>query len=205
MFGAMGRLLDVPARLRWLRLRYARLHVGAPLLLTLTLGNISMSVCFETRGKDTSASLGSFAPRSDLLFVYGTLRGSDVEEAQVLAARAKRLGTATLQGRMYRCHEVAADGRALTYPAAVPGEADDDVVRGELFELPADPEARDELLSVLDRYEEFDAARAASSLFIRCILPVKSHRGRFVHAWVYVYNRPVDSLARISSGDFSPS
>jgi gamma-glutamylcyclotransferase (GGCT)/AIG2-like uncharacterized protein YtfP len=149
--------------------------------------------------------LGSFAPRSDLLFVYGTLRSSaDVEEAQVLAERAKRLGTATLRGRIYRCHDVAADGRATTYPAAVPGNAADEIVRGELFELPADPEVRDELLSVLDRYEEFDATRAESSPFIRCILPVKSDRGGFVHAWVYVYNRPVDSLARIGSGEFSP-
>ena len=60
----------------------------------------------------------------------------------------------------------------------------------------------DALLAALDEYEGVDAAHPARSLFRRRVGMAEREDGMRVPAWVYFYNGSVDSLPRVSSGDW---
>ncbi len=110
--------------------------------------------------------------------MYGTLRSGGSAADRMRPARS--LGAARYRGRLY---DLGA------YPGAVPSDDPADVVCGELFAL-ADAAA---LLSRLDRYEgpEFRRARVAVT-----------RGGECLESWIYLYDRDVAGLARITSGDY---
>lgn len=131
------------------------------------------------------------APAPDHLFVYGTLRAG-FSAHHVLGGRVRLAGTGRIAGRLYDT------GR---YPAAVPSDAADEWVRGELYLLPPDDEG--ELLSSLDGYEGFLPHAPAHSLFVRVHMDVETADGERQPAWVYLFNRPTSALVRIPSGDYA--
>jgi gamma-glutamylcyclotransferase (GGCT)/AIG2-like uncharacterized protein YtfP len=126
------------------------------------------------------------------LFVYGTLR-SDASGAMHarLMRGVRRMGPASILGRLYDA------GR---YPAAIASDDAADHITGELYAI--DATAADRLLTTLDAYEGIDNANPALSLFRRTIVAAEREGGMRVPAWVYLYNRPIDSLPRVTSGDW---
>ncbi|MCB1743051.1 MAG: gamma-glutamylcyclotransferase [Gammaproteobacteria bacterium] len=131
------------------------------------------------------------------LFVYGTLRGSAAgiaELATLFNTSARLLGDARLNGRLYAVSH---------YPGAVPSDASDEWVHGELYQLLA-PEA---LLARLDDYEECSPSFPEPHEYRRCVLPVQlihPDRGQLqLSAWVYVYARDFEESSRIHSGRFT--
>jgi gamma-glutamylcyclotransferase (GGCT)/AIG2-like uncharacterized protein YtfP len=59
----------------------------------------------------------------------------------------------------------------------------------------------DALLTAPDEYERADAAHPALSLFRR-LVAAEREDGMRVTAWICFYDRPVDSLPRVTSGDW---
>lgn len=88
-----------------------------------------------------------------------------------------------------------------SYPAAVAVAGSQDRVRGELYRL--DPERATELLAELDRYEGFVPDAPESSLFRRVQAEVTVENGSVHRAWTYIFNRSVQRLPRIASGDYT--
>jgi gamma-glutamylcyclotransferase (GGCT)/AIG2-like uncharacterized protein YtfP len=130
---------------------------------------------------------------SEYLFLYGTLlTGDTTDESSLIVRRLKRVGSATVRGRLYDFGE---------YPGAVLDRTAKSSIKGELFELPND----DSVLSALDDYEEFDRTDRKNSLFVRIRTVATLHGGRQLNAWVYVYNRDPGSARQIASGDYSKS
>jgi len=125
------------------------------------------------------------------LFVYGTLlQGEDNPVRQELDAGTGRIGAATMPGaRLY-----AVDW----HPAAVPSSEPSDLVHGEVYLL-HDPER---VLEALDCYEGCGPDDPEPRFFRREAWTVELAGGERVQAWVYLWNRPIDGLPRISSGDW---
>jgi gamma-glutamylcyclotransferase (GGCT)/AIG2-like uncharacterized protein YtfP len=127
---------------------------------------------------------------SDLLFVYGTLmRGYDNPMAKLLSANADFLGQASCRGRLYQVKH---------YPGLVLSTEVADVVFGELYRL----RAVEDLLREFDMYEACGEGFAEPTQYVRQMLPVTLADGAGVEAWTYIYNWPVEHLARIESGRF---
>lgn len=121
------------------------------------------------------------------LFVYGTLRsGAETPEAMAVLLRraAARAGPARIRARLFD---------AGGFPAAVPAEGSE--VVGELLRLrrPA------RTLAVLDRYE---GCGGEDPLFRRATAAVRPEEGDRRTAWVYFWDRPVEGLRQIPSGDW---
>jgi gamma-glutamylcyclotransferase (GGCT)/AIG2-like uncharacterized protein YtfP len=92
---------------------------------------------------------------SEYLFLYGTLLPGDAtDESSRIVRRLKRVGSATIRGRLYDFGE---------YPGAVLDRTAKSSIKGELFELPND----DSALKALDDYEEFNRTDRKNSLFVR--------------------------------------
>ena len=128
------------------------------------------------------------------LFVYGTLRAVAAGSAHARLMRGvRRVGRAAIGGVLYDA------GR---YPAAVPSAHPADRIAGELYVVSAG--AADALLAALDDYEGYDADAPDESLFVRRIVQAAGEDGRCAAAWAYFYNRPVDGLPRVVSGDWLP-
>lgn len=125
------------------------------------------------------------------LFVYGSLRkpiGHD--RHQFLDRFAEYIGEAVFQGKLYMVRN---------YPGAVVSESSRDRVAGELYRL-KQPE---KVFPKLDFYEGYDATNRNDSLFIRSMVEVRLiDSGESVESWIYLYNKPVRHLVRISSGDY---
>lgn len=130
---------------------------------------------------------------TEYLFLYGTLRPAKVsmEEARIVR-RLRRVGSARVFGRLYDLGE---------YPGAILDSSARTSIRGELFELPSDPD----ILSALDKYEEFDKDDGKKSLFVRQKTNVEVSDGRRLESWIYVYNRDPGDARVIPSGDYSES
>lgn len=127
--------------------------------------------------------------KHDLLFVYGTLRITASGCRHPLLDGAVFVGQARWCGRLY-----LVDG----YPGAVPDETCSATVSGELYRL-VDPPA---VLAALDAYEECGPAYGPDAEYVRTMTGVTLADGSLRDAWIYRYNRPVDGLVRIESGDF---
>lgn len=126
---------------------------------------------------------------TERLFVYGTLRrGSRHPLAGQLAAKARHLGEARYNGRLYRITH---------YPGVVPSSTPDEWVFGDLFEL-TDPD----LLVALDRYEGCGPTDPQPTQYVRQLQTVALPDGTTAETWMYVYNRPVETRERIKSGRF---
>ncbi len=130
-------------------------------------------------------------PCDQFLFVYGTLRrtvGGVMHER--LLRRSQFVRCATFQGRLY----LVAD-----YPGAVSSSHPSDVVHGEVYRL-LDPQP---LWSELDQYEGSVGETPEQKEYVRGIHQVVLRGGDSLSAWVYVYNRSIQGLPRLESGDFS--
>jgi gamma-glutamylcyclotransferase (GGCT)/AIG2-like uncharacterized protein YtfP len=118
-----------------------------------------------------------------MLALYGTLM-SPFDSLDELGARAhlQLIGPCEIPGRLFDVGE---------WPSLVTGAG---VAHGELFEVltPA-------VFSLLDRFEDYDPANPASSVYIR-------QRVRLlrpdVDAWVYVANTPLAGARQIPSGSW---
>jgi gamma-glutamylcyclotransferase (GGCT)/AIG2-like uncharacterized protein YtfP len=127
---------------------------------------------------------------SDHLFVYGTLmRGYDNPMAKLLSVNADFLGEASCRGRLYQVKH---------YPGLVLSNEVADVVFGELYRL----RAVEDLLREFDMYEACGEGFAEPTQYVRRTLPVTLADGSVIEAWTYIYNWPVEHLARIESGRF---
>lgn len=124
------------------------------------------------------------------LFVYGTLRNdAGFAMGRLLASAADFIDAAFFQGRLFLVDH---------YPGVVPSADPGDIVHGDVFRL-HHPE---QMLARLDHYEQCGEAFAAPTEFIRVLGKIRFRDGQMIDAWIYLYNRPIDSLTRITSGDF---
>jgi len=122
------------------------------------------------------------------LFVYGTLRRDQTSLINhPLLADCIYIGEARIGAELYEV-----DG----YPAAIAAESG--FVTGELYRLP-NPE---QTLAMLDLYEECAAQFSAPHEYIRSQHPVILPGKLPLSAWTYFYNRSIDGLSRIRSGDY---
>jgi gamma-glutamylcyclotransferase (GGCT)/AIG2-like uncharacterized protein YtfP len=129
----------------------------------------------------------------DHLFIYGTLlSGAGHSMHSVLARHAELVGEGFFNARLYRVG---------TYPGAVPSREPHDRVFGEVYRL---REAAD-LLFKLDEYEGCGPEAAAPTEYVRSTARIALTNDTIVHAWIYVYNRPIHRLERIRSGFFLES
>ena len=127
------------------------------------------------------------------LFVYGTLRDDPANEMfQLLDRNAKVLGEATVAGRLYDLG---------SYPGLVLSSDGPDRVKGKLYRLHEATAAN--TLLVLDDYEGMGPTDPLPHEYRRDLVTAYLTDGRSVTAWAYVLDRPVSSLPRIMSGDFS--
>lgn len=126
----------------------------------------------------------------DLLFLYGTLLpGETPAEAEDLVNDLRRVGSASVRGRLYDLGD---------YPGAIFDPASATWIHGEIFEVPDD-----DTLQAIDRYEEFDESNPETSTFVRAKLPVRLRDGRDVESWVYVYNRDPGDAPLVAGGIYS--
>ena len=126
-------------------------------------------------------------------FTYGTLMSTATgamgeAERALLKAFARRIGNAEIRGRMY-------DAGAC--PAVVLEAASHEIVTGELWQVPLEVP---ELLEALDRYEGCAADSPLPHPYARHRIDVSLPSGEMVPAWIYLWVRSTDSLARIADG-----
>lgn len=124
---------------------------------------------------------------TNLLFVYGTLRRDCPSGAhQQYLSGAEFIASAQVRGKLYR---------VSYYPAlALSGS---EWVQGEIYRL------RDgQQLAQLDAYEECSYPALPDQEYQRCLINAESIKGELFNAWVYAYQRPLDNLPLIVSGDF---
>ena len=128
---------------------------------------------------------------TEYLFVYGSLRSPchAPEAIAAVANRFVRLGLGKVNGRLYDFRD---------FCGAVLDSNGISVVHGELVELPSD----EDVLEVLDRYEEIDPLNPANGLFWRQRTTVRLVDGSEKEAWIYTYNRAPGNAPLIISGDY---
>lgn len=127
----------------------------------------------------------------EYLFVYGSLRSPcHVPEAiEAVANRFVRRGLGKVSGRLYDFGD---------FCGAILDSNGISVVHGELVELPSD----EDVLKILDRYEEIDPSHPANGLFWRQRTKVRLVDGSEKEAWIYTYNRAPGNALVILSGDY---
>ncbi|MDP3905848.1 gamma-glutamylcyclotransferase [Novosphingobium sp.] len=123
-------------------------------------------------------------------FFYGTLLdGSDNPVAAAIHALLEPVGPATVHGALFAVPDALG-----WFPALVVG---DGLAHGKLYAARAGFGAAD--LAAMDRYEDFDPANPAASLYLRQELELTGGGS----AQVYVWNRPLPAGAEpIADGDF---
>jgi gamma-glutamylcyclotransferase (GGCT)/AIG2-like uncharacterized protein YtfP len=122
------------------------------------------------------------------LFVYGSLMSTAGHRMGArLYREARRIGAATLQGRLYR---------VSWYPGAVDTPDPAHRVHGEVWALD-DPKRA---LTWLDAYEGIGPGRAEGGQYRRLERPVRLATGAELAAWVYLYQWDVTRLPVISDG-----
>ena len=122
------------------------------------------------------------------LFTYGLLRKSAGHEmSDFLSNQAHFLGEAKYQGKLYLIDY---------YPGVVSSNDPKNQVVGDLFRL-------DDLsiLKVLDSFEGIGSQYAEPYEYQRKLQKVTCS-DRWLDAWVYLYNLPLQEKNRILSGDF---
>ena len=112
--------------------------------------------------------------------------------ARLLSANADFIGEANCRGRLYQVKH---------YPGLVLSDDSADVVFGELYRL----RAVEDLLREFDMYEACGEGFPEPTQYVRqTLLSVKAPPPTALasDAWTYIYNWPVEALARIESGRF---
>jgi gamma-glutamylcyclotransferase (GGCT)/AIG2-like uncharacterized protein YtfP len=117
------------------------------------------------------------------MFVYGSLmRGLDLHSYM---AGATFVGVGRTKGTL------VALGR---YPGFIDGAGD---VVGEIYHLEDGAQ-----LEALDDLEEYDPANPQQSEYIRTERDVQRDDGSTIRAWVYQYNRSIQGLPVVPTGDW---
>jgi gamma-glutamylcyclotransferase (GGCT)/AIG2-like uncharacterized protein YtfP len=119
------------------------------------------------------------------IFAYGTLDKTAIFRDLVSSGRARFIGNGRIRAKLYDLGE---------YPGAV--EHKRGYVHGRLYEV----KGIDEVLPLLDEYEEFYPDKPESSLFIRKVMWAVMESGERVKAFVYLYNGVVEENRLIPKG-----
>lgn len=137
----------------------------------------------DTSAQHPTAAAGGPEPDAPpRLFVYGTLRhGQRNPMAALLHRHSRYLGRGTVCARLY-----AVGG----YTAIVPGEAPDECVTGDVFELHRGEAER--LIAELDAYE--------GDGYVRRGVEVAMADETRVGAFAYLYAASVAGLPRVTQG-----
>lgn len=127
-------------------------------------------------------------PELSRVFVYGTLRqGFTNRGRDILDHHAEPIGPGETAGRLYDLGD---------FPALVE-DGETAPVRGEVYELTADPER------ALERLDRYEGAHGANPLpYERRARTVHLDEGRDVQAWVYVWTDDTGSAPQVPSGDW---
>lgn len=124
------------------------------------------------------------------LFVYGTLmRDSNSDMYHLLSRNSEFYSSGSFCGNLFK---------VSYYPGAVLSDNKDDKVYGEIYKL-SDSKT---IMAQLDIYEECGENYVAPTEYIRHKMAISTSDGRLVESWIYLYNRPVESLIQIKSGRF---
>lgn len=123
----------------------------------------------------------------EYLFVYGTLlRSFHNAMTKLLGQHSQYVGKAYTYGYLYDVGH---------YPAFVP-DATQQQVMGELYQISSPTE---QLLSLLDDYEDTPHLYSRQLLTVHPLPPLDSSP---VKAWVYCYEKDIQQLTPILSGDY---
>lgn len=124
----------------------------------------------------------------DYLFVYGTLRRDTVRH-DLLRQYCEYIALGRLQASLYQ---------VSYYPAVVLSDDHRHQVIGEVYRI-----INNELLFAgLDDYEECSASFDEPHEYVRSRQNIILADGSDITTWVYVYNRSVEGLKLIGSGDY---
>lgn len=127
---------------------------------------------------------------AEYLFVYGTLRrGTQIGRKLLPQHLTEFVGNGLYQGKLFELGG---------YPGAVPSDAPDDRIRGEVYLL-HEPQA---ILKRLDEYEGCSPQQPEPHEYKRVKAEILLKDGGSVSAWVYLFNRPTAKYKRIVSGDY---
>ena len=85
------------------------------------------------------------------------------------------------------------------FPGAIPA-TDEVYIAGELYEA-ANEEGFNYVIERLDEYEGVQAKQGESSLFRR-EAAIIIFQNKKINSWIYWYNRGVEGLEQIESGDY---
>jgi len=122
------------------------------------------------------------------LFVYGTLLDADNESAVFMRRHCSFVKKGYFKGRLYDIGE---------YPGAVADGKAEGYVYGSIYLMDNAPL----VLEKLDDYEGYGPEQEQPNLFIRRLAEIETS-GRSINCWVYLYNREVDGLGVIISGNY---
>lgn len=121
-----------------------------------------------------------------LLFVYGSLRKRVAEKTeQGLLKGSRRIGKASFWGKLY---DVG------SYPGLIESWDASSVVHGELYEVSPSQ------LRELDKHEACSVEDGEE--YVRRVCQVKGPNRKWVHAYVYIYNKDTSGLRLIEGGDY---
>jgi len=127
---------------------------------------------------------------TEYLFIYGTLQKNvGNSRFHLFAGYCSYFSKAYLQGKLFHVAD---------YPGAIESNEIDDKVYGELYKV----NESKPLLTQLDIYEECSANFPQPHEYVRKKILVFLPDGNTVLAWVYLYNRDIQNLERIISGDY---
>ncbi len=120
------------------------------------------------------------------LFVYGTLKKDfDNTGTRMLKKYADLVATGKINAVLYQ---------VANYPGSVISHEPSAWVEGEVYLL----NQNEAILNMLDEYEGFAPHDPVHSEFIRSTIPIYLSDGRCLTGWVYLFNRPVSNLIRIT-------
>ena len=126
---------------------------------------------------------------TDLLFVYGTLRRASAHPMHRLLHPATWVGPGEFQGRLYHLGN---------YPGMVRSDDPADVVHGEVYRL-HEPTVT---LARLDEYEGCAGNVSTATEYVRVVSQVRLAGSGMARAHLYLYQRSLEGVRRIRSGDF---
>ncbi|MDD1606234.1 MAG: gamma-glutamylcyclotransferase [Methylococcaceae bacterium] len=126
----------------------------------------------------------------EFIFVYGTLRKEIAANMNdILSCYSNYFSDGYLQGKLYEVNG---------YPAVIESNNPQDKVYGEIYKILNSRL----LLPELDAYEECTQLFPHPHEYSRKKLAITLFDGHHISAWVYIFNRNVENLIAIKSGDY---
>lgn len=124
------------------------------------------------------------------LFVYGSLlKDQDNAMACFLQEHSTFINEGFFNGRLYQ---------VSWFPGAVLSDQKSDRVYGHIFQLNDDRV----VFPVLDDYEGIGESYEEPQLFKKVLVSVRLKNGQNLNCWTYLYNRSVDELQQITTGNY---